>query len=134
MPLGPPSPKHCRLRAELTSEEENDPSSCDTERLHLVTKLFRTKQRNRLMYTTNHKLTLAKVDMLQDDPASSTGLSWKELKRIHTRMSMVTDEEWLNDLEKDWLKVEPADAEDAPVEVEVIVEETSAQADMKESA
>ena len=125
----------CSLNAHAARIVSLDPSSCDAERLHLVTKLFRTKQRNRLMYTTNHQLSLAKVDMLQDDPASSTGLSWKELKRIHTRMSMVTDEEesWLNELEKDWLKVEPADAEDAPIEVEVNVEETSAQADMKES-
>lgn len=96
-----------------------DPSSCDAERLHLVMKLFRTKRRNRLLYSTNSQLCFAKVDLLQEENASAdeskkTGLSWKKLVAWNKRAAAVSDEEekWLDDLEKVWEDARKADDND----------------------
>jgi hypothetical protein len=81
-------------------------SSSDAERLHLITKLFRTKQRNSLSYTAVHGLSFAKVEMLQNESGNSAGLEWNELRAIHSRMRIVSDteEKWAEAQAARWLK------------------------------
>jgi len=105
-------------------------ASFDSERLHQVTKMFRTKQRNGLLYVTNHALSFAKLEMMHDASGAAAGLKWPELRAIHQKMNVVSDTEeiWAAQQDQRWRD------EDQQVETEE-AEETSetAEADVAEA-